>query len=150
MPVTMQRQKIMDALSTRMATILTTGGYYTNIGAKVSTWRAKPYATAELPAINIRDLKETIEAREQPMAYHYRSLDVELQVVCNSATSDTTVRQMITDVEKAIGTDPTFGGLAIDTEALGDEINVKQEENLISGATISIQILYRTLRFQEA
>src|SRR3972149_10965154 len=61
----LKRDLIVQAVMTRMAGILSTGGYYSNLGSNVFEWRPKvvteggggyvPKEQAELPAIHIRD-----------------------------------------------------------------------------------------------
>src|SRR3990170_6560821 len=42
-----KRQQIVSALDTRLKTILTTGGYETNLGNNVKWWRQEPFADTE-------------------------------------------------------------------------------------------------------
>jgi hypothetical protein len=78
------------------------------------------------------------------------ALTVQIELATSGSTSMSAIRQMVGDVYHAISVDDTWGGLAIQTTDLGNEIATEKEELQVVGATIQIQVLYRTSKFLEA
>lgn len=147
------REQILQQLVNQLEGITTAGdAYWTDLGQHVYLWKAVKFQSAELPALNIRDKSDAIatEAMDGPANEAQHELTVEIDVACKSGVTDAVVRQMITDVYAAIGTDPTFGGNAVDTDPKGDEMQMDQEEDRIGGATITIVIKYLTTKFLES
>jgi hypothetical protein len=139
----------IDALETRLKTILTTGGYYTNAGNYVYVWRSTTFEVAEMPGLNIRDLNDAVreEFTGNPNLFVVHELNVEIDIITSSAVS---LRQAIADVLKAINTDRTLGELADDIEYNSAAILTdEQNENIVKGGRISINIIYRTDKFEE-
>ena len=106
------RQLIVEAVDTRLKTILTTGNYATNIGAHVH-WFRKRLDKDGLPAIVCRDrLLPPINKIRWT-----RTLVIEMEFHLEAATTpDTILRSALADIETAVGVDPTWGGLVEDTE----------------------------------
>ena len=147
------REQILQQLVSQLEGITTAGdAYHTDLGQNVSLWRATKFQPAELPALNVKDKSDAIssEAMNGPANETLHELAVEISVLCKSGVTDAVVRQMIYDVYKAIGNDPSFGGNAIDCDQQGDEMQVDQEEDKIGGATITISIKYVTNKFSES
>lgn len=147
-----KRQQIIDYMKTKLAEITTANGYYTNIGSKVYEWKANPFETNEVPGIEIRDLEENISDVRTSGNYnlHNHELNIELRVVCSETTPITTVRKMITDVNKLIGIYPTWNDYAIYTYPIGNKIEVDQQGVFVGQATVIIQVQYRTTAWSEA
>jgi hypothetical protein len=148
------RQKIFDLVIARFRGILTTGGYETNLGQQVFGWRDlvnKPLMETELPAINLRDVKCTIDPQTAGIWHH--QLEIEADIIASSGTTTAQdVRKMLADVYKSIGVDRFWtdgGGIrrAFNTEPKTDEIAVEQESKVVGGARINFVIHYRTKSF---
>lgn len=139
-----KRQQIVDAIETRMKTILTTGGYATNAGQHVFVWRKTPIPETELPSICIYDGECQIYYEETPVGLQGHFLTVELVADAKGAAAQVDVRKINADVVKSIGTDPTWGGLAIDTDLISHGINMEQGDKPIGAGVVQIKISYRT------
>jgi hypothetical protein len=148
------RQKIVDLVLTRFKGILVSGGYETNLGQQVFGWRDtanKPFAETELPAINIRDVRDTIQPQTAQIWHH--QLEVQADIIAASGvTTAQDIRKMLADVYKAIGVDRFWtdgGGIkrAFNTEPKTDESALEQENKIIGGARINFVIHYRTKSF---
>ena len=118
--VALKRQQIIDALKTRLQLINGVGSYYLNCSSNVYVNRDAAFETAEdleVPAINILDGDESPQQQLLAGATNvwYRELSIALRLLVNGALADTDVRKGIADIQRAIGTDLTWGGLAIDT-----------------------------------
>jgi hypothetical protein len=134
-----KRQQIIEALDTRLKTILTAGGYKSNIGQHVFEWKTTPFAEEELPGITYRDITSNRGA-EGPVNKFRWAMNIELDIVAQATPG--TMRDMINDVLKAIGTGPTWGGLAQGTRQPEVEIQVEQENKIITGAAMKFEIVY--------
>ncbi len=130
------RQQIIDALETRLNTI---SGI-----EKVVVWRASDLAPAELPAILIRDTLDTMPADGVGAGRIDHDLDVDITAMFSGTTSATDAREMIADIVAAIGTDPTFSGLAFDTVLVSADLDLEDSAQLVAAAQINIIIRYRS------
>ena len=106
----------------------------------------------ELPAVVIFDKSNEIDSEGMNGSYNIWShtLKVTLQIVCAGSTVDTTVRKLITDIYKALGTDTTLTSTCIDVITTGNQIEIEQESKLIAGASLDIIISYRTNKYNES
>jgi hypothetical protein len=139
------RQQVMDALETRLKTVLISNGYSTNAGQKVYPWRLEPFTPADMPGIALRDPGEDVEAEaiKTPKGRQLHKMRVELYLCATGSDAVSTARAMILDVMAAIGTDPTFGGLIDWVSDIKDEVQADQEDNLVCSALVSMTFNYR-------
>ncbi len=136
-----KRQQIIEALDTRLKTIKKTSGYKSDIGNHVYDWLDRDLDDSELPALIYRDRTNPIES--YTVLNYLNQVNVEIEVKAKSAsTTAESVREMIEDVYKAIGTDDRFGGLAVDSQPVSDEINISHEDKIKGTGTINIIIEY--------
>lgn len=134
------RQDIVSAIKSRFAALTTGGGYHNTLTGKVFLFFGR---TAEAETlIDVRDTTQRIE--DLSGTKWNRTMSVSINITVVGGTSDELGRALIEDMYHAIGTDRTWGGLAIETVALGDSLDVEQEEKRVTGATVNIEILYRT------
>lgn len=140
------RQDIVDAIDTRLKTIKTTAGYKTNAGNNVFDWLDRDLADSELDAIIYRDKSSVMDMSD--FDSKMSSVIVEIEVKTKSTTTTAAqVRKMIEDVYKAIGTDETWGGLALQTMPKTDDINVQQSDKITGSGTIMIEIQYESAKW---
>lgn len=144
----MSRQTIVDAIETRLKTILTTGGYATNAGQHVYVWRTTPLADAEYPALCIYDTTCAINTDGGIIGQHEHTLDISVEAIAAGSTTRSVVRSMMADVFKAIGTDDRFGGLVDMTIMQSHEINLEQGERVIGAGVVRFSVTYRTPQWQ--
>lgn len=142
-----KRQSIMAAFIARLQTILTTAtpdAYETNAGNSVHQWRTTDFAQDELPALNVRDVSDMAAIAVQEDIH---TLAIEIDCLTGQSatqTAEIAMRKLVSDVVKAIGVDPTFGGLAEDTLQTGETVTIKQEEQRLVGATLTFDLTYTT------
>jgi len=134
------RQQIITAIDTRLKTILTSNGYETNAGQNVFAWRDSALALEELEAILYKD---RTEARTPGVGIYEITLPLEIQII---ATSPAQVRKILADLEVAVMSDETWGGLALNTEFETDEMEIEQKEYTFVASGIILPIEYRTSR----
>lgn len=140
------RQDIVDAMKTRFALIATTT-YHNTLSGKVFTHYAMTPPSGLI--VNIKDTDEKIDDHLANV-YWDRTLTVEIGIETDGTASDTTIRTLIEDIWKSIGTDRTWSGKAIDTTAVSSSIEVQHEEKRIAGASLTIEVLYRTGAWAES
>ena len=145
MPTTI-RQQIIDAVAARFATILTSGGYQTDIGARVTQWNVKSIDERSVRGIDIMDVEE--ETTDQVTRHQDHTLT--MWAVVHAKESDSTasyLRNAIADVWRAIGTDRRWSTLARDTLPIKSEMLFNQAGQLNGAARIQFKILYRTATY---
>lgn len=151
-----RRQQIMEAVQAALEGISVANGYRTDIGAGVKRWRPRlaegayvPFGADELPAILAQDRRcETTPLSMQEQAHR---LTVEIEARCaGGETSDDLLRKILEDVRQAVGVDPTWGGLAVDTDPQSDEFAIVQADQTLGGVLITIVIIYHTSAWAEA
>lgn len=137
------RQQIIDKIDTRFKAIKITGGYKTNIGNNVFDWLARDLADTELDALIYRDKRNEVSWTEFGAIANRITLEIEIKTKSGSTTAKQT-RMMIEDVYKAIGTDETWGGLALITIPKSEEMDLEFSDKKIGSATITVEIEYAT------
>ncbi len=140
-----KRQAIVDAIRTRLAGILVSNGYNTDIGRHVFEWKVRAFSDSELPGVAFRDTDPTI--RELTGGMQEVSLPVEFIIgAASGATTMAVIRAAITDVLAAINSDFTWGGLAWDTSIDTVEAFAEAEGKLTGLAKISSTVKYEQPR----
>ena len=138
---TSKRQALVTAMDTRLKTILTAGGYETNLGQNVKIWRQEPFADTE-QGIVLEDAEEVPTWIGAGTQLH--RLTFAVKVVLPASAPQTEIRSAVADVFTAVGTDLTFGGLAEDCVLGSVEMAVGQEGTLHAGAIVSVIMEYQT------
>lgn len=138
-------QQIITAVDTRFKTILITpGGYKTNIGANVFWWKPTSLDLADLPAMNCRDKPQM---REVGAGVYDETLNIEIEAACTGSTTPEDMRKIAADLDKCIGVDEMWSGLAEATDLNIETLSVEQNENKIGQVKATVTIQYRTIRF---
>lgn len=138
------RQQIMDKIESRLGTILVSNGYQTDIGNNVFPWLLT--TPAILPAVVFRDPTRNVSAH---MEAHLSTVSVDVEVFGAAGFTDDDIRAMIQDVIKAVGTDTTWDGLALDTELVSDSVVIDTQANAVKNGLITFKVAYRGGRFSE-
>ena len=141
------RQRIVDAVDTRLKTILVANGYESNLGRSVFAWHDRELAVEviDLPCIIWRDTDcDDSNATVGTLGYHLHALRMECEILDNRDAIPVMLRKEVADVIKAIGTDTTWGGLANRTNPISHTLEVNQTEKLEGRATITFQIEFYT------
>jgi len=141
------RIEIVNAVSASMKAISTGSGSYTDFN-DVKVWRVTAYNDNDFPAINIRDISDIQSVWTLPKRIKH-SLTIEIEVAVSGNGTLNALREMISDVESAIGKDETFGGLALKTIPKKNELVSHQDKAKIGGALITIVVEYVTGRWKE-
>ncbi len=135
------RKQIRDAVVTRVTSLTTTG-------ANVYRSRFYPIAAPKLPGLLVYTLNEGVETTTitKPRT-KMRSLDVVIEgyAIANS-NLDNTLDQISLEVEEAMATDTTFGGLAKDSTLVSVEVemNAGEGEQVSGYVRLTFTVVYAT------
>lgn len=157
-----KRQQIVDAMLSRTRTISVANGYTFDYKT-IADWRTD-YNEKELPAISVCDLPSKARATN-PNGDDYTKWDMPVQwrIFVNQDTRPEVLRAMIGDVNKMIRTDPRWSidrvigvppvertrsvGLAMLSEPMEEGFIIPDENFVIAGAAVQINVVYRTQTF---
>lgn len=133
------RKQIRDNIASALTGLSTTG-------ANVSVTRVYPFAEAKLPRISIYTRSELSEyttigsARTQ-----VRTLSVAVEVMVKTSIDDD-LDQIASEIESALASDVTRGGLAKDTRVVGFEAEFSGDgDQPVGSAVISVDVDYVTI-----
>lgn len=149
-----KRELILNEIETRMKTITVSNNFNTNAGNNVFVWKTDNFHENELPGINITDpfLVELPEVVQGQYNFQTHELGVEIEARCAAgAVNVQTARELIADINKAVGVDLTWDGNAIHTvktEGRNDELDIDEQGKFLGGVLIRISVLYRTTAWQ--
>jgi hypothetical protein len=135
-----KRQQIREAVGTRITSLTTTG-------SNVFQSRVYPLETGNLPALIVytkNEANELLEMGSQRTLQRNLSLVIEGYAKGTSNTDDT-VDTIAKEVEVAMASDTTFGGLALDSFLETTEIEYNGEgEKPVGIITLTFSIKYTT------
>jgi hypothetical protein len=142
-----KRQQIVDKVKERFAGITTTNGYQTEIGSKQTEWNPGPKGADpeadELPGHDIRDEVETAEVNNKNSGTFDRALEIVVIAELKEAVPGAALaRKALEDLIKAVGKDPTWGGLARRTLPVEEDINVDELGQQIGAARLRFKVEY--------
>jgi hypothetical protein len=138
------RQNIVDANLTRFAQITVANGYKTNIGLVVREWQTTPLDETERTAILVHDPIDLVQP--DPNGPNSSKRTWALQIVVDAVLQEAAqnaveARKAISDIFKAIGVDPSWGGLARRSEEVSARILRDKSGANVTGA----QVVYKVL-----
>lgn len=138
-------QEIIDAVKARFNSIVAGDNYYYSYADKVFDNKPNPFEEENLIEINLIDGNEDLLAeQDSTTVLHDLSLDVGIEISLAGTDAVDNRRKIKADILKSIGTDVTWGGLAITTEFEGNENNpIDQMGNKVADLRINISISYR-------
>ncbi|MDD5774365.1 MAG: hypothetical protein PHS64_00305 [Candidatus Omnitrophica bacterium] len=144
-----KRQQIVDKIKARFGAILQENGYATDIGKNVYFWRTVALGQNNLPAIICRDRLRTDWGT---IGAWDRYLDVEIEMYLKPDISgdfdgaDYVMRQVLADLETAVGSDVKWDDLAEDTHVIENpEIDIAARDNVYVAALARMTVEYQTL-----
>jgi len=141
------RQQIITSVDARFKTVLVTNGYQTDVGANVFDWRAEALEEGDLPALIYRDTVCSTEISN--ISSYTHKMTVEIIAVVANDTPMAIIRNIIADLDKAIGVDDRWGGLAVLTERTGDESGIEIDDKKYAGCRVTMVITFRTLGWND-
>lgn len=146
-----RQQDLFNAVKTRLATITTANGYWSNAGQKINEWQMTPVDAANdptlLPCICLSDTDERNlgpgENVNENSSSRLFGVDFEAALLLAEADQTATnARQAKADLIKAIGKDQTFGNLAKRTEPGDVKLLTNKDGVRISGVLFKFTVKY--------
>lgn len=155
-----KRQRIVDAIKTRMATILTTGGYETNLGQNVREWESW-IQQEDIPSagvLSVCDLPAVAASPEQARSERVVTgvtmwlMPVQFRIFLKRDNAvHANLRKAIKDVNRAIRQDRrwtvTNVGLAAATRPLREGPLLNEDTFEIAGAVVEVEVKFLTKEF---
>ncbi|MCX5711766.1 MAG: hypothetical protein NTY47_01680 [Candidatus Omnitrophica bacterium] len=139
------RENILANLATTLNTIKTTGGYNNTI-ASVQRWNQRGNPLEAVPCIVINSGPEEKKPEPNPQATCKFTVYLDVwysQDDDETRSSDEILSSLLTDVEKAIMTDPTRGGYAEDTNILNNIPFETVQGQPSFGIILELEIIYK-------
>jgi len=109
------------------------------LGDNIFAWCKTPLQASELPALVYRDRTET---KEPGWGIYENKLSIEIEIFGNTVDE---VRACLADLETAIFSDDTWGGLALITDLDSNDMEIEQKEDIFVASKIILNVLYRTV-----
>ncbi len=137
------RERIMEHCKTSVLGINGAGAYHL---AMATVRRGELTPDDPLPATGLSEGEETVTegpsgllTRILPVAVEARaqSVDVELPTLAN---------RLLADVERSMLSDPTRGGLAVDTRMTENTALIDEAPGVLASVRVSFEVHYRTRR----
>lgn len=149
---TPQRQRIVNAIFSKLETITKANGFRTDIGLNGYRWKLTPWGERDaqgrqyLDGFNLKDKSCVCSA--SVIGFMEWALDIEVEIYGDGEGSDTFLRSAEADVISLIGQDTKFGvsdpNVRTWTKNFRTEMGLKQDERIIAGMLISFQVEFRT------
>jgi len=105
----------------------------------VYEWKDTSISATDLPALIYRDRQESKE--KITFSKDVRKVLLEIEVFGETTAQ---IRECLAEIETAIYTDETWGGLALSTEIDMNEMEIEHKEDYFCASKISIAITYLT------
>lgn len=150
------RQNIISALIAALEGITIENGYNTDAGNNVAEWKTYDSDPAEDgDTIVVHDIRcepstdAESESDDNARDYDFKKLTVNIILLTCGKDAPQTLRLMIDDVCKAIGSDDSFGGIADNTEWINDQTDVDKKSKTYGGTLYALAISYRCSRWRD-
>lgn len=146
-----KREKIVQAIVTRLKLINGTGSYTTNVGSRVEDNRTN-WQQNELPAISVFD-GDAIKHPTSPADYKstMNEMSVLIKGYCEQGTTAAAARNLIKDINTAIRQDDKWivssVPLAMQTREVVDRIARNTDEFEVEGCEVEIAVWFVHQKF---
>lgn len=137
------RQTLVTKILARLATITTGNGYQTNIGANVKEWQTTPLDDTEVATI-VRDTTATAQPDPNGNNSSKRTWSQQIlvdAVLQESGQNAVEARKAISDINKAIGLDQTWDGLARRSEQVSEKLMLDKSGARVGGVQVIFNVI---------
>jgi hypothetical protein len=143
------RQRIVDAIVSRLKTLTVANGYSSDAGLNVYSWFPENLAVDRVPILLVNDVSDTISDSGQGQTQHNLRLTLEGQLG-GGTTMAVELRSLLGDLVAVLmgPSDRTLGG-ECDTMDLQDGGTIQLEqraEDTVGAVSLSLGVTYRTQR----
>lgn len=149
-----KRSLIVAELEARLKAISLVNGYRTEAGAVVLPWMKYRSRDEEDPIVlTYRDPSRqagNVGGEDRSLGEENFLLDIELQAITADDDEELSIaHDIIRDLRRAVGLDPTFGGIAERTTWISDEIDTEVGGTITSFVNVTMQVFYVALDWAE-
>jgi len=139
-------QRLVDAITAKLATVTTANGYFTDVGSAVLVHFPVEQQQNILPSVSFADTTSTWDFLNG-MTYARRLTCEIVGVVAAGTATGVRAREVEADLVAALWNDGdrTWGGLCEYSEITESELLVAQREQAIGGARCSLEITFHHL-----
>jgi hypothetical protein len=146
-----RRQKIVDAIVTRLKLINGAGDYSTNVANRVEDSRTN-WDQSELPAISVFDGEAVAFPTSTARALKtIHAMSVVIRGITEQGTTAAACRNLLKDIQRAIRVDDKFSTagvpLVMQTRQVRDQITRNPESSEVEGCEIEIEVQFETEKF---
>lgn len=138
----MKRQQIVDKIAELLARITIVNGFNTDLGLSLAYWQDYASEYGE-PILIYRDLEEETQEKGED---HENALQIEIEG--RKPELPIEPNKILEDIIRAIGHDPTLGGLALKVFPPSSQTMVETEGKVVSRVMVNFTVVYRVRRFQ--
>lgn len=142
------RQLIVDEIMATFREIKIDNGYNFDLGDEVYCWKSNPVESAKSFLLNIKDTTDNVSLTPYNKSDHTLTVVAELYAR-GGANKVEDIRKMMEDVNRAIGSNWTWDGLAIKTHVISNDIeDVEHVDRLVVVGRVTFAVTYRTDLFE--
>lgn len=137
-------QTLVDRILARFALITIANGYQTNAGNRVKEWQTTPLDESETSSILVRDLvavKRPDPKGENSSKHTWATQIVVDLVFQESDQTAVEARKGISDINKAVGVDQAWGGLARRSEQVSEQLMLDKTGSRLAGARVIFNVI---------
>ncbi len=138
------RQTLVDRILARFALVTVANGYLTNAGAKLREWQTTPLDESELTTLLVRDTVATVQPDPNGpnSSRHTWSQQIIVDAVLQeSAQNAVEARKTISDINKAVRVDQTWGGLARRSDQVNEKIMLDKPGGRVAGVQVIFNVI---------
>ncbi len=145
----MKRLDILKAMKARFITISKAGGYNYNV-SKCGLFDVLPTPKSTNLFISVIDRGQTL-LEQSYGAGAPEDMELDVDVVCRMRITKTTqetdytaaASRIVEDIRRAVGSDDTWGGLALKTDFVQDIPEVQAGQEIIGQVTVALKVQFR-------
>lgn len=148
-----RRQLAINKIKTALALILVSGGYYSNIGQKVTEGKVNPYGANRVDGVDVIDPHDATTDNAEDSSIEDHALTVEIKTISKNAVTPEVGRQHIADVRKAMLTlvsDSWWEQNITNLTHNENDMEIEQAESKILGTRTTFTIEFNTMALQES
>lgn len=157
------QQAIFDMIVQELQDVTQLNGYRTDIGDNVIPWKAVQWELDQMPGVSVADTSTAVEDWKMrgPGVVGERGgvqrnmMQVEFAIAVASVADDAQAQVQMTEVRKAVAdiydllrVNYKWGGDALNTNPQSHTFQLVQDDKIICGGKVTVQIEFRTLAFK--
>lgn len=150
MATTIKKQLIFTQLSTQLARILKSNGFYSDLGKKVTEAKVNPFGANRVDGIDFIEANEDIKQMSEAMEWEDSWLTVEIKFVSVNAVSMATARTYEADIRSALQYDDSLAGLLLEMEHVNTKFVKEQDGDVVIGGKLTVRFEFTAAKLSES